>query len=163
MHGFIRERLEDLLMAKRVSEGATGERSNAVDQHLASCEECADEISVMRTQADFLRSFRVTEEVEPAAGFYARVLQRIEERAKASIWAVFIYSPSGKRLAFASATLAVLLASFVVAQESSDGHLSDSGVVVAQEIHTIAPVTGDQAEQRDAVLVNLVSYEGSTQ
>jgi hypothetical protein len=65
-------------------------------------------------------------------------------------------------LAFASATLALLLASFVVAQESRDGHLT-GGNLMAQDIHTIAPVTGDQAEQRDAVLVNLVSYEGSTQ
>jgi anti-sigma factor RsiW len=162
MHGFIRKRLEDLLMAKRVSEGATGERSDAVDQHLASCGECADEISMMRAHSDLLRSFRVPEEVEPAAGFYARVLQRIEEHAKGSIWAVFIYSPYGKRLAFASATLALLLASFVVAQESRDGHLMGENLV-AQDIHTVAPVTGDQSEQRDAVLVNLVSYEGSTQ
>jgi hypothetical protein len=162
MHGFIRKRLEDLLMAKRVSEGATGERSDEIDQHLASCGECTDEISVMRAHSDLLRSFRAPEEVEPAAGFYARVLQRIEEHARASIWAVFIYSPFGKRLAYASATLALLLASFVVAQESSDGHLSGRNLV-AQEIHTVAPVVGDQSEQRDAVLVNLVSYEGSPQ
>jgi anti-sigma factor RsiW len=162
MHGFIRKRLEDLLMAKRVSEGAIGERSNDVDQHLASCGECANEISVMQAHSDLLRSFRAPEEVEPAAGFYARVLQRIEEHAKASIWAVFIYSPYGKRLAFASATLALLLASFVVAQESRDGHLTGENLM-AQDIHTVAPVTGDQSEQRDAVLVNLVSYEGSAQ
>ena len=84
MHGFIRNRLEDLLMAKRVSEGATGERSDAADQHLASCGECAGEILVMRAHSDLLRLFRVPEEIEPAAGFYARVLQRIEEHAKGS-------------------------------------------------------------------------------
>jgi hypothetical protein len=160
MHGFIRRRLEELLMAKRVSERATGEHTDDVDQHLASCAECADEVSVMRAHARMLRSFRVPEEIEPAAGFYARVLQRIEEHAKRSIWAVFIYSPYGKRLAFASATVALLLASFVVAQESRDGHLTGENLV-AQEVHVIAPVIGDQSEQRDAVLVNLVSYEGS--
>ena len=73
---------------------------------------------------------------------------------------MFIYSPYGKRLAFASATVALLLASFVVAQESRDGHLTGENLV-AQEVHVIAPVIGDQSEQRDAVLVNLVSYEGS--
>jgi hypothetical protein len=160
MHGFIRKRLEDLLMAKRVSEGATGEQADELDQHLASCGECADEILVMRAHSDILRSFRVPEEIEPAAGFYARVLQRIEAHAKRSIWAVFIYSPYGKRLAFASATLALLLGSFVVAQESRDGHLAGENLVV-QEVPAIAPVTGDQSAQRDAVLVNLVSYEGS--
>ncbi len=40
--------------------------------------------------------------MEPAAGFYARVMQRIEEKAQDSIWAVFVYSPFGKRLAFGS-------------------------------------------------------------
>jgi anti-sigma factor RsiW len=162
MHGFIRKRLEELLMAKRVSEGATGGHSDDVNQHLASCGECADEVSAMRAHSDVLRSFRPPEEVEPAAGFYARVLQRIEEHAKRSIWAVFIYSPYGKRLAFVSATLALLLASFVVAQESRDGHLTGENLV-AQEVHTVAPVIGDQSAQRDAVLVNLVSYEGSPQ
>jgi anti-sigma factor RsiW len=162
MHGFIRKRLEELLMAKRVSEGATGEHSDDLDQHLASCGECAGEISAMRAHSDALRSFSAPAEVEPAAGFYARVLQRIEEHAKRSIWAVFIYSPYGKRLAFASATLALLLASFVVAQESRDGHLTGENLV-AQEVHTVAPVIGDQSAQRDAVLVNLVSYEGSPQ
>jgi anti-sigma factor RsiW len=162
MHGFIRKRLEELLMAKRVSEGATGEQAGDVDQHLASCGECAAEISVMREHSEMLRAFRIPEEVEPAAGFYARVLQRIEEHAKRSIWAVFIYSPYGKRLALASATFALLLASFVVAQESRDGHLTGDNLV-AQEVHTVAPVIGDQSAQRDAVLVNLVSYEGSAQ
>jgi len=161
MHGFIREGLEDLLTAKRVSEGATGERFQGLDQHLASCGECAGEVSVMQAHSELLRSFRPPEEAEPAAGFYARVLQRIEEHARASIWAVFIYSPYGKRLALASATLALLLGSFVVAQESNDGHLSGGENLVAQEMQVAAPVIGDQSQQRDAVLVNFVSYQGS--
>jgi hypothetical protein len=162
MHGFIREGLEDLLMAKRVSEGAANEQSNATNRHLSSCGECAGEFSVMRAHSELLRAFRIPEEVEPAAGFYARVLQRIEEHARRSIWAVFIYSPSGKRLAFASAALALLLASFVVAQESRDGHLAGRNLM-AQDMQTMTPVTGDQTQQRDAVLVNFVSYEGSAQ
>jgi hypothetical protein len=96
--------------------------------------------------------------VEPAAGFYARVLQRIEERAKDSIWAVFIYSPFGKRLTFASFTLAVLLGSYVVAQESHDGHLL-RGQVTAQELHYDALVAGSQAQQRDLVLANFASHD----
>jgi hypothetical protein len=161
MHGFIREGLEDLLSAKRVSDGATGE-SKSFEGHLSSCGECAPEFAMMQAQSELLRSFRAPEEVEPTAGFYARVLQRIEEHTKNSIWAVFIYSPFGKRLALASATIAVLLGSFVVAQESRDGHLT-AGAMVAQEFHTDAPVTGDQSQQRDAVLVNIVSRKGSAQ
>ena len=159
MHGFIREGLEDLLAAKRVSEGAAS-KSGVLAQHLSSCGECGPEFAALQTQAELLRSFRAPGEVEPTAGFYARVLQRIEEHTKNSIWAVFIYSPFGRRLALASATIAVLLGSFVVAQESNDGHLTGSAVV-AEEMHSAAPVIGNQTQKRDAVLVNFVSYQGS--
>jgi anti-sigma factor RsiW len=161
MHGFIREGLENLLSAKRVSEGGIG-KGQELQQHLSDCDECGPEVAAMRTQAELLRALRAPEEVEPTAGFYARVLQRIEQRTRNSIWAVFIYSPFGKRLALASATIAVLLGSFVLAEESNDGHLTGSAMV-AQEMSPDAPVVGDQAQQRDAVLVNFVSYEGSAQ
>jgi hypothetical protein len=96
-------------------------------------------------------------EAEPSAGFYARVMQRIEEHAQNSIWAVFLYSPFGKRLAFASLALALLLGTYVVGMESHDGHLFASSTVMAQEDGD-APVHGDSSDKRDAVLVNFVSY-----
>ncbi|MBV8552465.1 MAG: hypothetical protein JOY54_14275 [Acidobacteriaceae bacterium] len=114
----------------------------------------------MRAQTAMLRSLRSPEEVEPAAGFYARVMQRIEERAKDSIWAVFVYSPFGKRLAYASLTIAVVLGSYVVAQETRDGHLLGENMV-AQDVHV--PVVGDQAQQRDAVLQNFAVRQGNIQ
>jgi len=116
----------------------------------------------MREQAALLRTLKSEEETEPAAGFYARVIQRIEERAKDSIWGVLIYSPFGKRLAYASLTLAVLLGSYVVTQESRDGHLLGESVA-ALEVHYHAPVVGDRAHQRDAVLENFAVSQGSIQ
>ena len=116
----------------------------------------------MKAQSELLHSLRVPEEIEPAAGFYARVLQRIEERAKESIWAGFIYSPFGKRLAYASLTIAVMLGTYVITQETRDGHLGGQ-TVVAQDFHDDALVAGSQAQQRDAVLVNFASHQGSLQ
>jgi hypothetical protein len=109
----------------------------------------------MKTQAEMLRSLRAPEEVEPAAGFYARVLQRIEEQTIESIWAVFVNSPIGNRLVYASLTLALVLGSYVIAQESRDGEYHKSRVV-AQNVQFDA-VFGDSQQQRDAVLVNFVS------
>jgi anti-sigma factor RsiW len=149
MHGSIRNDLESLL------EGKAG--PNGVRRHLQSCPQCADELALLEDQKDLLRSLRVGEEVEPAAGFYARVMQRIEERAKESIWAVFVYSPFGKRLALASFSVAVLLSSYVVAEEKLDGHLLQPSSV--QQVHYDVPVVGDQAEQRDAVLQNFAVHE----
>ncbi len=152
MHGAIRDRLEDLLRAERpvTQHGETAD-------HLSSCSECLSEIKQMKGQAELLRSLRAPGDIDPAPGFYARVLQRIEERKKDSIWAFFIYSPFGNRLAYASLTIAIVLGGYVIAQESRDGHLT--GVrMVAQSVHTDVPVTGNQTEQRDAVLENFVTH-----
>jgi hypothetical protein len=151
MHGSIRDRLEDLLGAGQ----STGHDDGS--NHLSSCLECSTEIQKMRAQSEMLRLLRAPEEVEPAAGFYARVIQRIEERAKESIWAAFIYSRFANRLVYASLAVALVLGSYVIAQESRDGHLGTHGMV-AENVPSGAPVFGNQDQQRDAVLENFAAY-----
>ena len=152
MHGPIRDRLEALLTSRK------GEQD--LDAHLASCAECSGELDAMREQSEWLRTLRAPEQLDPAPGFYARVMQRIEERAVTSAWSVFAYGPFGKRLAMASLALALVLGTWVIGLERADGHLG-SGPVVAQDTRFDPPVTGDQQHQRDVVLVNLASYSGS--
>lgn len=152
MHGPIRDRLEELL------NGHDGRQDLVA--HLASCAECSGEVGIMKQQSELLRSLRAPEEIEPAPGFYARVMQRIEERGVTSIWSVFAYSPFGKRLALASLALALVLGTWVIGLEREDGHLG-FGPVIAQESGFDAPVVGDQQHQRDVVLVNLASYSDS--
>jgi hypothetical protein len=151
MHGSIRNELESLLENKAAAD--------VLKQHVASCGECAGEVAAMRAQNNLFHSLKSAEEVEPAAGFYARVMQRIEERAKHSIWAVFVYSPLGKRFALASLSVALLLGSYVVAQEKLDGHLM-SDAVTGEQVHYDVPMDGDQAQQRDAVLQNFAAHPG---
>jgi predicted anti-sigma-YlaC factor YlaD len=151
MHGFIRNRLEDLLAAERPAaeqEDQTG--------HFASCSECASELKILKAQSEMLRLLRVPEELEPSAGFYARVLQRIEERARESVWAALIYSPLSSRIAYVSLTLALVAGSYVIAAEARDGHLTGSSIVA--EVHYDAPVVGSPSQQRDAVLENFASH-----
>lgn len=154
MHGSIRNRLEDLLAAKAPAAGDKG-----LAQHLAACTECASEVRTMRSQKEMLELLRTPEEIEPAPGFYARVLQRIEDSPVRSIWLVLVESPFGKGLAFASLTLAIVLGSYVVTAEARDGHLQMNRMVVAQDVHFDAPVTGDQDQQRDAVLENIAAHQ----
>jgi hypothetical protein len=116
----------------------------------------------MKHIGDMLETLRPAESVEPEPGFYARVMQRIEETAKDSIWAVFIYSPFGKRLAYASLTIAVMLGTYVVTQESQEGTLASRNAVV-QNAHYDPPVFGTQAQQRDAVLANFAVHQGPLQ
>jgi len=151
MHGSIRNELESFLDGR----ADAGE----LKKHLSFCPQCDGEVSAIRAQNNLLRSLKSSEEVEPVAGFYARVMQRIEEKAKDSIWAVFVYSPFGKRLALGSLSVALLLGSYVVAEEKIDGHLM-ADTVTAEQVHYDVPMEGDQAQQRDAVLQNFAAHPG---
>jgi predicted anti-sigma-YlaC factor YlaD len=149
MHGPIRDRLEELLN--------TTPPSSEVDSHLASCTDCRETLTAMKEHKDLLRGLRGPEELEPAPGFYARVMQRIEEGGVASIWPVFTEGPFGKWLAYASLAVALVLGTWVVGVEQQDGHLGQDPVF-ARGADNDMHVTGDQAHQRDVVLVNLAAY-----
>jgi hypothetical protein len=116
----------------------------------------------MKAHSELLHRLRAPEDMEPAAGFYARVRQLIEDRAKDSIWIDFIYSSFAKRLTYVSLAATLLLGSYVISQEVRDGDLTGAGIV-AQQLHNDAPVTGSVQQQRDAVLVNFVSHQGQAQ
>lgn len=157
MHRSIRDRLEDLLSGKRPVAG-----QGQVEKHLAECSSCVSELNSMKGQAALLRELRAPADIEPAPGFYARVLQRIEERTKNSAWGAFIESAFSKRLVFASLAIAVALGSYVVAAELSDGHLG--GIrIVAEQFSGGALVAGDRTERRDAVLVDFAAYQPGSQ
>ncbi|HEX3684751.1 MAG TPA: hypothetical protein VHU83_19600 [Bryobacteraceae bacterium] len=153
MHGSIRDSLEDLL----AGEGFAAKDPGLI-KHLSSCMECSSDLGAMKEQSEALQVLRAPEDLEPMAGFYARVMQRIEERAKDSIWAGFIYSPFAKRLTYASLAVALLLGSFVIGQETRDGHLTGDRMI-AQQLHDDVPVIGSQQQQRNAVLANFVSHQ----
>ncbi|MBZ5610939.1 MAG: hypothetical protein LAP38_21960 [Acidobacteriia bacterium] len=169
MHEPIRDNLEDYLR------GPAGRIPQEFGAHLEACEECAGELKGLETQARMLRSLKAGQEVEPRAGFYARVMERIEERAQASIWAILLRPRIGRRLAVASAVLALLLAGYLVSTEPGDQSLASAPSVVLTD--TPAPVvasqsipqqeipqpeiqrdTPQQQHERDAVLVNLASF-----
>ena len=154
MHGPIRDRLEELL--------SPDTRQEEIARQLASHPGSAAEFEAMREQARFLRSLRAPSEAEPDPGFYARVVQRIEESGVRSIWSVFT-GPFGTWLAYASLALALLIGTWLVGMERADGHLGSSQPVVARQSPSEMPVTGDQAHQRDVVLVNLATYSDQSQ
>jgi len=165
MHGIIRDRLEDLLAtdppSPRLHQPTASELRDGVTRHLSSCAECSSELESLKRQSAALRSLRAPDELEPSAGFYARVLQRIEDRAKDSLWSVFAYGPFGKRLAYVSLAVAALLGTYVVGVEARDGHLGGTNVVAQEQLD--ASCFGSPAQQRDAVLANFASSEGSLQ
>jgi anti-sigma factor RsiW len=158
MHRVIQDRLEKILQAKdRVTGVAELTGVTEVDEHLSNCAECAREVEEFRAQSPLFGALRV--EAEPSAGFYARVLQQIEYRARNSMWAVFVSSPFGRRLAYASLAMALLLGTYVVGTESEDGHLTGNVARIEQSAPFDTPVRGGETDRRDTVLVNFANYE----
>ena len=154
MHRVIRDHLEEVL--------ADSPGSDSARQHLAECEECRGEVTRMRQHARMLRTLRAGE-MEPRAGFYARVLERIEAEGPASIWNVFSESPFGRRIALASMALAVAIGFYLFSAEQTDPAVAQSTVEfvsgpIAGEDQPGLDLTKNGAPDRDAVLVNLVTY-----
>jgi hypothetical protein len=158
MHRVIQDRLEKILQAKDRLTGVTELSGVAeVDEHLSNCAGCARELEEFRAQSPLLGTLRV--EAEPSAGFYARVLQQIEYRARNSMWGVFVSSPFGRRLAYASLAMALLLGTYVVSTETQDGHLPGNVASIEPNAPSDAPVRGGETDRRDTVLVNFANYE----
>lgn len=151
MHQPIRDHLEDYLRGQATPEGFRA--------HLESCEDCASEILGLKQQSQTLRSL-ANPEIEPRAGFYARVMERIESQ-RTSVWSLFLERKLGLRIAVASAAMALLLGAYLVGTDP--GSMLSSGPSVVLTDNTSAGVADLQPEQvqqqqRDAVLVDLASY-----
>ncbi len=167
MHQEIRQNLEDYLRDDNCKKGS-GLPAD-FHRHLGECGECAGELRSLEAQTQLLRSLASARDIEPRAGFYARVMERIEAQP-ASIWSVFLDPKFGFRLAVASAALVALLGTYLVTSEPGGPELASSPAVVltdtprvteagAQEEASVQQEDGpQQRQQRDAVLVDLASY-----
>lgn len=154
MHQPIRDNLEEYL------KGSARKVPQEFEAHLEACEDCASELRLHQSQAEMLRLLQSNGDIEPRAGFYARVMDRIEVDGRSSIWAVLLQPNFGRRLAMASAVLVVLLGTYFVTAESSEPVTPSS----PEAAFTASPASFDQdslqqQRQRDAVLVNLAAYQ----
>src|SRR5258706_12207579 len=159
MHEPIRENLEEFL------KGPAHRMPQEFQVHLEACEECASELRLFQAQSKMLRSLQCDADIEPRAVFYARVMERIEARGPASIWTLLLEPSFGRRLALASATLVVLLGTYLVTTEpgynGGDNSIASNPVVydaTPSRVDVAGADTLHQQRQGDAVLVNLASY-----
>ncbi len=150
MHQPVKDGLEDYLSGKRT-------RTGELEAHLSVCAECAAELGELQLQTRLIRSLNAGP-AEPAPGFYARVLQRIEERVKPSIWAILLQPAVGRRIAVASAALTLVVGGYLVTNERMF-HSNAAAAIAAQRAAVQGSDSTQQDQQdRDAVLVNLASF-----
>ena len=152
MHGLIREHLEEGIL------GVPGKKaSDEVEQHLRSCEACREEVSGMRVQIEVLRTLSAPEQLDPAPGFYARVLERIEARRTGSIWSAFLDPVFGRRLVATSLALVFLLGGYLAFTEANVAPPTTAEAIMAVQDHP--PGLGqDRQRDRDTMLVTLATY-----
>lgn len=119
--------------------------------HLASCIACRQELAQLKLQSELLRLLRCPVDAEPRPGFYARVVERIDSQRQSSIWSLFLEPAFGRRLAVASAALAVLMGLYLFSSEPagfgpSTAAVGSSAMVLPGE-DEVAPVFGASREQ----------------
>lgn len=163
MHQEIRHSLEDYLKGEQFLKRPASEVPAEFYSHLDTCQECASELRLLEEHSRMLRSLRSPSEVEPRAGFYGRVIDRIESQP-ASIWAILLDPKVGFRLAVASAALVALLGSYLVLSEGSGPEFAVPPAIVSTNSPSTISTSLErensrrEAQQRDAVLVDLASY-----
>ncbi len=110
MDSFLRDILEDYL-----SGNLNRARKAELEIHLARHPDAAEELEDFRRTSLLLAELRAPQEVTgPEAGFYARVLQCIDQQRAEPFWAFFLRPLVIRRLAFASLMWLALVGSYVV-------------------------------------------------
>lgn len=150
----IRERLEEYLS------GTDPESRREFESALAQDERGRQEIDAMRRQAELLRSLRAPqgEDLEPAPGFYARVMDHVESQRPLSVWEVFLQPVFARRLAYASLTLILVLGMLTVRASLEPGVMALSPEAILSARPVSRDLGFDRQHDREVVLVNLVSY-----
>lgn len=156
MHRTIADHLELYL-----SNPASAELPVEFHTHADQCAECRELLARLRQQSDLFQALAApAEELEVRAGFYARVMDRVEEQSRGSLWSLFVDTTFGRRLAMASFALVLVLGTVLVSTEPGSPIAISDSVAIADE-YSPAPVgvSSDPQQERDAVFVNLVTYQ----
>jgi anti-sigma factor RsiW len=157
MHRLVSDRFEEYLDGL-----LQGSERKQVEAHLASCQECRIEVEEMRSQSAMLHLLRPVEQMDPAPGFYARLIGQIEqERAPVSVWASFLQPAFAKQLVFACLLIVVLVGGYV-ASGSYQAALSPNEqpeAIIATD-NTSAEMGQDKSRDRDQILVTLAGFSG---
>jgi anti-sigma factor RsiW len=160
MHILLRENLEGYLSGK-LDPAARQE----LETHLAACPGCREEWEILRSSAEDIRALRPPQgmDLDPAPGFYARVMESIDTQRGVPFWAMLLDPAFGRRLAFASLMMLALLGAYVAAFDQTDyssQHLPEAilaGQVPGVPLSRAPHFNSNLAHNRSAVLASLVT------
>lgn len=121
-------------------------------------------VKEFQAQSHLMRSLKAPEGAEPAGGFYARVMERIEARRTASVWNAFVEPLFFRRLALASMALLLLLGVTIFTAGPDDFTATVAEEMTPENVMAVEPeplpvMTAADEESRDAVLVQLTTFQ----
>jgi len=128
-----------------------------IEAHLSVCEACREETRGMREVSEWLGTLHPEEALEPAPGFYTRVMQQVGERRPVppftSLFSLDL--AFGRALAFASLVTLAVLGSYLISNETTYSTGPSPETVMAQQN---SPAF-DDAPGADNMLITLTTYE----
>ncbi len=153
MHRSVEDHIEEFLEGR-----LDGLAREAFAAHVGVCRQCHDLVSQMMVHAEVLHSLRAPAELEPASGFYGRVMRRVEAEGRPSFWGLLLDPVFGRNLVYASAALVILMGVFLLATEPVRHELASTPVQVLADRPTV-PVDGENPQKgRDSLLVTLATF-----
>ena len=152
MHAVVMQSLEEFLS------GTLDPASHReIEAHLKGCESCRSEIRSMQEVSEWFGSLRLQEELVPAAGFYGRVVEQVEQqKAAPSLANLFgLDLAFGRRLVFACLLVLAVLGSYLVSRETGYPAGPSPETIMAQQ----ESPAFDSAPAPDNMLVTLTAYD----
>ncbi|MBM3810869.1 MAG: hypothetical protein FJW20_04470 [Acidimicrobiia bacterium] len=157
MQRHIEDRLEEYL-----SGTLDADRRAEFERNLeAAGEYTADMVAQFEQHGRLLRdTFHTPSAMEPAPGFYARVMQRVDAQRANPWWFAFLEPQFTARIAMASTVLLVLIGLTYYSTEAG----RPTGTLTAVEVMAEPPSDSWVAEdpqpaQRNVILVDLATYQ----
>ena len=128
-----------------------------LERHIETCATCREEIAGMKQVSYWMRALKPEQPIQPAPGFYARVMQQVGDRKPAPTFSnLFALDLAfGRRLAFGCLLTLAVLGSYLVTRETGEPAALSPEVVMAQQD---APAL-DATKAHEAMLATLTRYE----
>lgn len=118
------------------------------------------QVDGFREQAELLRTLRAPRDLDPAPGFYGRVMERIEQQAASSPWSVFFEPLFARKLAYAFLALLVVLSSAVLTSTQNPS-MHEAVPMEFLAGSPMPPAPGENQEHdRQVVFANLAAFSG---
>ena len=151
MHAVVMESLEEYL-----SGTLKPAAHRDIEAHLSICEPCRQEVAGMQEISQLFGAMSSKEAIEPAPGFYARVMQQVGGRTAVPAFASFfnLDLAFARRLVFASLLMLAALGSYLVSREAEYPSGPSPDAVMAQQESTL-----ESAPAHEAMLATMTTYE----